>query len=212
MVMSDRADTHAATGNALGGRLPLLSPDSLTAAQRAVYDRVGATRVRHAEGAGYLAALPDGRLIGPFNAYLRAPKLAEALLTWVQAIAGAGIPADVREVVILTVLAHWPADYAGYAHTIAAARANLPGSAITALRTGDSPTGLRPEVELAHRLTVALLRDHRVPDDLYADTVTAFGVETLVTLVNLIGQYLTTAALLTCFQVPAPEPNQEKEN
>ncbi|GAB3437948.1 hypothetical protein GCM10027570_00640 [Streptomonospora sediminis] len=188
----------------LGGRLPLLFPNGLDEAQRAVYDRLGTTRLPGADEAGYLTVLPDGRLIGPFNAMLRKPGIAMPLLEWVQAIARTGIPADVREVVILAVAAQWQAEYALYAHTAAAVRAGVPEAAIEALRRGDTPRGLRAEADVAHRLATALVRDHRVPPALYADAVAAFGADGLVALVNLIGQYLNTSALLTCFQIPAP--------
>ncbi len=115
-----------------------------------------------------------------------------------------GIPEDVREVVILTVAAHWRAEYALYAHTAAAERAGVSEDVVAALRQGEAPRGLRAEADVAHRLAVVLVRDHDVPDDLYDEAVTAFGIETLVALVNLIGQYLNTSALLACFQVPAP--------
>jgi 4-carboxymuconolactone decarboxylase len=188
----------------LGGRLPLLPPDTLDQAQTALRDRLRATRIRAAGKMGYTASLPDGRLVGPFNVMLRAPRIAGPLLEWTQAIIQSGLPEDVREVVILTVAAHWRAEYALYAHTAAAQRAGVPEAAITALRQGGAPRGLRAEADVAHRLAVALVRDHDVPDDLYDEAVTAFGVEALVALVNLIGQYLNTSALLACFQVPAP--------
>jgi 4-carboxymuconolactone decarboxylase len=188
----------------LGGRLPLLPPDALDQAQRALRDRLRATRVRDAETAGYTAALPDRRLIGPFNVMLRASRIAGPLLEWAQAITRSGIPEDVREVVILTVAAHWRAEYALYAHRAAAERAGVPEAVIAALRQGETPRDLRTDADIAHRLALAVVRDHDVPDDLYDEAVTAFGVETLVALVNLIGQYLNTSALLTCFRVPAP--------
>jgi 4-carboxymuconolactone decarboxylase len=191
----------------LGGRLPLVATDALDETQRALYDRLHLTRLRSADGAGYTAVLPDGRLIGPFNAMLHNPRIADPLLEWVQAIGRAGIPADVREVVILTVAADWQAEYALYAHTAAAERAGMPETAIAALRHGDVPAGLRPEACLAHRITAALVRDHQAPDDLYRQAVTVFGTDGLVALVNLIGQYLNTCALLACFQVPAPAPH-----
>jgi 4-carboxymuconolactone decarboxylase len=55
---------------------------------------------------------------------------------------------------------------------------------------------------LAHRL--ALGRDHAVSDDLYAEAHETFGTEPLIALVNLIGRYMNTAAMLACFGVPAP--------
>jgi 4-carboxymuconolactone decarboxylase len=187
-----------------GGRLPLLTPDALDEAQRALRDRLQATRARDAQEAGYTAALPDGRFIGPFNALLHTPHIARPLLEWAQALTRAGIPADVREVVILTVAAHWRAEYALYAHTAAAEKAGLPGPAIASLLRGKAPRGLRPDADLAHRLAVALVRDHHVPDDLYDEAAAAFGTNTLIALVSLVGQYLSTSALLACFQVPAP--------
>jgi 4-carboxymuconolactone decarboxylase len=114
-------------------------------------------------------------------------------------------------VVILTVAAHWRAEYALYAHTAAAEKAGLPGPAIASLLHGEAPRGLRPDADFAHRLAAALVRDHHVPDDLYDEATAAFGTNTLIALVNLIGQYLNTAALLTCFQVPAPSPDHTKE-
>lgn len=194
--------TNGSSG--LGGRLPLLPPGTLDEAQRALRDCLQATRARNAEEAGYMAALPDGRFIGPFNALLRTPHIARPLLQWAQALARSGIPADVREAVILTVAAHWRAEYALYAHTAAAERAGLPGPAIASLLHGEAPRGLRADAGLAHRLAAALVRDHRVPDDLYDEATAAFGTNTLIALVNLVGQYLNTSALLTCFRIPAP--------
>ncbi|MFD7014860.1 carboxymuconolactone decarboxylase family protein [Streptomyces sp. NPDC059928] len=195
--------TLAASG--WGGRLPLLPLGALDEAQRAVHAQLQVTRLPGAAAAGYTAALPDGRLLGPFNVMLRNPRIAKTLLEWAQAITESGIPADVREVVVLTVAAHWRAEYALYAHTAGAARAGLPQAAIEALGQGDDmPCGLRAEADVARRVATALVRDHHVPDDLYAEAVATFDTDGLVALVNLIGQYLNTCALLTCFQVPAP--------
>lgn len=202
VVMSEHDDQDAR----LGGRLPLVRPDALDDAQRALYERLGVTRLRSAHEAGYTAALADGRLIGPFNVMLRNPPVAEPLLAWAEAITRSGLPADVRETVILTVAAHWQADYVLYAHVAAAEHAGVPEAAITALRDGATPHGLRADADVARSLATALLRDHRVTDDLYADAVASFGVDGLVALVNLIGQYTNTCALLTCFDVPAPGP------
>ncbi|MGW2858889.1 carboxymuconolactone decarboxylase family protein [Streptomyces sp. NPDC001205] len=192
----------------LGGRLPLLLPDTLDEAQRTLHDRLLATRARHADEAGYTAALPDGRFIGPFNALLRVPHLAAPLLEWAEALTRVGIAADVREVVVLTVAAQWRAEYALYAHTAAAGKAGLPEQAIKALRRGEAPRGLRPDAEVAHRLATALVRDHRVEHDLYDEAVAAFGTNTVIALVALVGQYLSTSALLACFQVPAPRSDR----
>ena len=95
-----------------------------------------------------------------------------------------------------------------YAHSLAARKAGVSDPDIDALRAARrEPAGLSPEANLAHRLTVAIVRDHDVPDDLYTEVIETFGEAVTVALVVLIGQYLTTSALLTCFRVPAP-PDQ----
>ena len=192
------------TDQLLGGRLALLAPDELSTEQRRLHDRLTSTRVSRATSTGYRAALPDGRLIGPFNAFLRAPAIAEQQLAWAQAISAADLPGGVREVVVLTVAAEWNAEYATYAHRIAARGAGVPEASITALTDRRPPPGLEPDELLAHRLALALVRDHDVPDPLYAEVVETFGEHRTVVLLALIGQYLATSALLTCFRVSAP--------
>lgn len=188
----------------LGGRLPLMAPAELSVDQRHLHGRLTATRVARADSSGYQASLDDGRLIGPFNAMLRTPGIGESQLDWAQAISAAGLPDGVREVAILTVATEWDATYVLYAHRIAARAAGLSDDDVAELTARRTPTGLSVEELLAHRLAVALVRDHNVQDELYAEIVDVVGEERLVALVELIGQYLATSAIVTCFRVPAP--------
>ena len=59
--------------DALGGRLPLADPTTLTPAQRAVFDRMVARIVPWADAAGFRTVAGDGRLVGPFNPELLNP-------------------------------------------------------------------------------------------------------------------------------------------
>lgn len=202
-VMNTSASAGADADD-LGGRLRLLPVTELDAAQSALHGRLLATRGARADEAGYRAALPDGRLIGPFNGFIRTPVISAAQLDWAQAISAGGLPDDVREVAILTVGAEWATEYVLYAHSRAARKAGISDLGIQALRARQRPTGLSPEADLVHRLTVALVRDHDVPNSLYTAVIATFGEPATVALIALIGQYLTTSALLTCFRVPAP--------
>jgi len=189
----------------LGGRLRLLPVDELDPAQAALHARLLTTRLARADDAGYRAVLPDGRLLGPFNGFLRTPAISGPQLDWAQAIYAGGLPDDVREASILTVGAQWEAAYVLYAHSLAARKAGIRDQDIDALCSARrEPAGVSPEAKFAHRLTVAIVRDHDVPDDLYGEVVETFGEPATVTLVALVGQYLATSALLTCFRVPAP--------
>ena len=188
----------------LGGRLRLLDPEQMTAGQRTLLERVAATRGERGRDAGYTVALADGRLVGPFNALIRVPEIAGPQLAWAEAVSRAPLSAEVREVAILAVAAAWGVDYVRYAHERAARAAGVPETAITAIRSRREPPDVSTDAELAYRLTVALVEDHDVPDQLHDGVLTAMGEASTVALLCLIGQYLTTSVVLTCFRVPAP--------
>lgn len=189
----------------MGGRLPLVATSDFTPEQQQLYERLVRTRIARADDEGYQAALPDGRLIGPFNAFLRAPEIGAAQLEWAQAISAAGLPKNACEVAILTVAAEWDAAYVLYAHTIAAVNAGVSAQGIADVAARTSSSALSAEELLAHQLAVALVRHHEVADDLYARVLNAFGEAGSIALTLLIGQYLATSALVTCFRVPGPE-------
>jgi 4-carboxymuconolactone decarboxylase len=188
-----------------GGRLRLLDPAELDAEQKKLSDRLTVTRVARGRHAGYRAALDDGRLVGPFNALLRAPAIGERQLDWAEAISGADLPPAAREVAILTVAAWWRAEYVLYAHSAAARDAGLSAETIEHLVAARTPAGLDRPARLAHDVALTLVRDHDVPDDLYGEFLSVFGEARAVVLLALIGQYLATCAVTTCFRVPAPE-------
>ena len=188
----------------LGGRLPLLTPAELDPEQAQLRDRLAATRGADAKAAGFALELPGGEVIGPFNAFLRVPGIFQATQQWAAAIRQYDLPADLQQVAILTVGAAWRSDYEVYAHTAEARHAGVPEDAIEAIVAGQPPTGLSGPADIAHRLALALALDHAVDDDLYAQAREAFGAERLIALVNLIGRYMNTAAVLACFRVPAP--------
>lgn len=199
------------TGNAptgdehpAGGRLRLLHRAELDAEQVKLSDRLTATRVARGRRAGYRAALDDGRLVGPFNALLRTPAIAERQLDWAEAISAADLNPAAREVAILTVAAQWRAQYVLYAHSAAARGAGLSDDAIADLVAARTPAGLSRTARLAHDVALALVRDHDVPDDLYSDLLSEYGERRVVVLIALIGQYLATCAVITCFRVPMP--------
>jgi len=192
----------------LGGRLELLDPATLDADQARLREELLATRGPDAEAAGFQLVLPDGRLIGPFNAWLRAPAVGQAIRGWAAAVNRYDLPEDVQQVTILTVGAAWRSPYEIYAHRAEARHAGVAEEAIAAILADEPPPGLSAPALTAHRFTRALVVEHDVSDDLYAEAVGAFGQAGLFALVNIIGRYLNTSAILACFRVPAPQPAQ----
>jgi 4-carboxymuconolactone decarboxylase len=192
-------------GERLGGRLRLLATAELDPEQARLREELVRARGADAAAAGFDLQLPDGRLIGPFNAYLHAPAIGIALRQWAVAIDSHALPADAQQAAILTVGVAWQSDFEIYAHAAEARHAGIPDSEIEAITEGREPRGLSGPAEVAHRLALALAVDHAVSAELYARALEAFGTDGLIALVNLIGRYMNTAAILACFAVPAPE-------
>ena len=88
----------------------------MTSAQRDLFDKLKSTWVAYANKLGVQATTEDGRLIGPFNAFLLHPEVTAKLSEFQTAEAShTTLPPRVREVVIIVVGAVWRADYELYA-------------------------------------------------------------------------------------------------
>ena len=191
--------------DALGGRLPLVDPAAFTGAQRQLFDRVTATRERPANFAGFRTTTPDGRLIGPFNAFLLRPEVAFTLLEFSSTTQSQTSLSDrVREVVILAVGAVWDAQFELYAHSVLAHQAGLSTESITALVSGGLPDDLSAHEKIAGRVAQQLSTRHGIDDELYREAQNAFGAKGLFDIAALIGVYHSVCAILNLFEVPAP--------
>ncbi|SEB14985.1 hypothetical protein [Pedobacter hartonius] len=60
------------------GRLPLLYPHELTSEQRKLHQHFQDNLIIWSEKVGFRLALPDGRLLGPLNAFLYSPLISRA--------------------------------------------------------------------------------------------------------------------------------------
>ena len=191
--------------DALGGRLPLADPATLTGEQRALFDRMMARIVPWADEAGFQSTAADGRLIGPFNPALLNPAVTVSMLELsVAERTHTSLSDRVREVVILAVGAVWRADYEVYAHVALARTAGLSEQAARMIAAGEEPADLSEDEAIAQRLTTALSVTHRVDDAFYRQAEKAFGAHGLVDIAFLIGIYHAVCATLTLFSIPAP--------
>lgn len=198
----------AVQNDLLGGRLPLIAPAALSGEQKELFDSIMANQLPWSQDAGFRIRTEGGRLIGPFNSFLRNPAVASRFLAFAAAESShTSLPDRVREVVIVAVGAVWGAgaQYELYAHRILAAQAGVSPEAIRALSLGEVPAELTPHEKIAVRVVRQLLIDRRLDDDLYRAAEQAFGERGLSDIGALMGQYQTVCTLLTMFQVPAPE-------
>ncbi|UMB69517.1 carboxymuconolactone decarboxylase family protein [Mycobacterium paraterrae] len=192
--------------SALGGRLPLIDPRTLSGDQRTLYETLRSSLVTWADANGFRGMTDDGQLIGPFNPYLYSTGITPGFLAWMQAdSAHTTLDKQTHEVVILTVGAVWQSPYELYAHSAVARTVGLSEPVIAGLCAGETPAGLTPGQLVAHRFARQLTRERHVDDDLYREAEKQFGRATVVDMVYLVGLYLLTCALLNAFEIPKPE-------
>jgi 4-carboxymuconolactone decarboxylase len=190
----------------LGGRLPLLDPATLTETQRQFYDAAMSAEYPWSLSTGFQFVTHDRRLIGPHNAFLRRPQIAEKFQEFAKAASQlSSLSPQLREVVILAVGSAWDSKYEVYAHRIVAEAAGIPAADAAALATGQAPTRLGRDAEVTFALVRQLTVDHQVDQDLYDEAVTIFGEEGVFDIVAVMGAYLVVSSFLNVFDVPAPE-------
>ena len=187
-----------------GARIPKLEPASLDGEQRALYDAIAGGR--RAQGP-QLFRLTDaeGRLEGPFNAFLLQPRLGSAL----QALGSSvryetGLDDRCREIAILVVAAHWQSDFEWYAHEAVGRSAGLGDAELTAIRDGRHDALGGREACVARTVAVLAARGD-LGDAEYRDAAEQIGTAGLFELLTLVGYYATLALQLRVFRVPAPD-------
>lgn len=206
-----------------GARIPKLDPSALDGDQRSLYDSIAGGR--RAQGPQlFRLADAEGRLEGPFNAFLLQPRLGSAL----QAL-GASVRYDTglddrcREIAILVVAAHWRSGFEQYAHEAVARSVGLTEADLAAIRdgrytdqgtardTGQSqvrdggPTVLTGREAVVARTAAALVARGDLDDAEYRQAVDQVGTPGLFELLTLVGYYATLALQLRVFRVPAPQ-------
>ena len=187
-----------------GARIGRFEPSALDAEQRSLYDAIAGGR--RAQGPQlFRLADADGRLEGPFNAFLLQPRLGSAL----QAL-GASVRYDTglddrcREIAILVVAAHWRSDFEWYAHEAVGRAAGLGDGELAALRDGRHAE-LAGRESVVARTAAALVARGDLDDAEYREAVGCIGPAGLFELLTLVGYYATLALQLRVFRVPVPE-------
>lgn len=195
-----------ATNHDLGGRLPLVDTATLSEAQQRFYDAAMAEQYLWSLDVGFQFVTDDKRLIGPYNAFLRRPEIAEKFQEFAKAESRhTSLSPQLREVVTLAVGAAWRSDYEVYAHRIVAQATGISTGDVDALAEGCSPEQLGREAELVFAIVHQLTVEHHIEQTLYDEALSTFGEQGLFDIAALMGVYLTVSGVLNLFAVPAPE-------
>ena len=172
-------------------RLPDLDPSRLTPAQQAVYNKI--------------VSGPRGRVQGPLRVWLTSPELADKA----QALGafcryGTSLPPRLSELAILVMGAYWQAGFEWYAHAPLAIKAGIPAAAAEAIRVGKTPSLAQEDEQIVYRFAHELVHARRVSQPAYAAAVVAFGEQTVVELVAILGYYGLVSMTLNAFEIPLP--------
>ncbi len=172
-------------------RLPPLSEDSYTPAQRDALADFKATR-----NVGFS---------GPWHVFIRSPEL----LTHAQRMGEylryrCALSGRLSELAILLLAREWTQDYEFGAHRPHALKAGVSEAVIAAIREGRRPDALEPDEQIVWDFVMELARARRVSDTTYARALARFGEQGCVDLAGLCGYYSLLALTMNVARVPPP--------
>lgn len=180
-------------------RIPALVPEALDPDQARLYDAI-AGGPRAAGPQHFALTSQDGALRGPFNAFLLAPALGDAVQALGATLRYRGdLPDRAREIVILLVAQHWDSAFEREAHEGVGRAAGLLDRELAALRDGDIARFAGTEGAIA-RLTLALLAGD-LDDEGWREAETAIGAAGVFEVGTLVGYYGMLALHLRVFRV-----------
>jgi len=145
-------------------------------------------------------------LQGPTGIRLHDPELARFSQPLNQFLRyDAGLDERLREIVILATAREFDQHFEWCAHEAEATRLGISAEIVDAIRRR-TPLDALPEADAVMiTLVREALRDHRVTPETFARARDLVGIKALVNYVSLIGNYASTAVLLTTFDQQLPE-------
>lgn len=146
-----------------------------------------------------------GTIDGMYLTLLNHPDLAEKigqLGTYLRF--ESSLPADVREVTILSIAGYFRAGYEWVKHVPPAKQAGVSDEVIAAIRKGEKLETYSPEYGFIQKLVPIVLKHQNIPLLLQESLIKTLGVSGLIELVILCGFYNMIAGVISSFDVPLP--------
>jgi 4-carboxymuconolactone decarboxylase len=178
-------------GEACLPRIPPIAEDSLTPAQREVYEKV--------------IAGPRGSIIGPLRAVLHSPELADRWQSLGEFLRfDSCVPYALRELAIISVGRYWNSELEWLVHARLALEAGISRDVIEAIRVAGAPQFTNADEAAVYLYTRELLQHGNVSEDAYRAIHVRFGTVGTVELTGLVGYYTMVAMTLNAHEVPLP--------
>jgi 4-carboxymuconolactone decarboxylase len=165
-------------------RLPALTRDQLDAEGQVVWD--------------YVVGDGPRPLTGPAAVSMHSPGVAESFQRLNQYLRnGSTLEPRDYEVVVLQAAWEFEQAYEWSAHEGGARRFMVPDAVIDTIKFDRAPEGLSAKDTAIIRFARALLREHEVSSELYAEVVSHFGERGMVELATIMGDYVMVGFVLT---------------
>jgi 4-carboxymuconolactone decarboxylase len=175
-------------------RLPALRREELDAEGQAAWD--------------FVVGQGPRPLTGPAAVSMHSPKVAEAFQMLNQYLRnGSTLEPRDYEVAILQAAWEFEQAYEWSAHEGAARGLAIPDAVIDTIKFDREPEGLGAKDAAIIRFARALLREHEVGSELYAEIVGYFGQRGMVELATIMGDYVMVGFVLTAADQHLP-PNR----
>jgi 4-carboxymuconolactone decarboxylase len=174
------------------------------ASRIAAVEDASMTPDQHA-AASVVKAGPRGAVRGPFAVLLNSPgafSAAQGLGAYLRF--ESSLPANLRELAILTTAHHWRQDYEWRVHAAIARDAGVSDRAIESLANGKSVEDLSPEEAAVHTFCQELHRTNNVDDDTFTAAERLLGAAGVIDLCALCGYYALLAMVMNVARNPAP--------
>lgn len=174
-------------------RIRLLSPESMDAEQRAVFDAI--------------VAGPRKALVGPLRAALHNPVLADRWQRFGQVLRfETSVPTVLNELAILLTARRWNCVLEWTIHERDALRAGMPPSWLDDISNGRAPNlaGDEQAAEI-YRYARQLLHLGDVDSETYAAVRRRWGERGVVEITAVVGYYTMVAMTLNAHRIPVPD-------
>lgn len=164
-------------------RIPMPDADSMTTEQR----RIVESMVRG----------PRKGVVGPFIPLMQSPRLLNLMEPLGAELRFHGLLDErIRELVICVVARHTSNQFEWTAHVPLAVEAGVSRSTISAVLEGVTPEGIPEDEYVALEFAQRLMSAHGVPDFLFSEAKSTFGVEGIIELITLIGYFVTVCWIM----------------
>jgi 4-carboxymuconolactone decarboxylase len=172
-------------------RIPLPTPEVMSAEQRRVYDAI-------VKG-------PRGTLVGPLRAALHRPELADKWQQLGEMLRyRTSLPRNISEIAILVTARRWNSQVEWHMHAIDAAKAGIPAEVIEDIKHQRRPATADAQMLAVYDFAVELTTTGTVARATY-DAVRATWKDVgVVELTALIGYYTMVAMTLNAHEIPLP--------